>query len=82
MNLHTPLLAACIAVAGTAQAGIQLMAAPVAPPSPQESAGLVSKLTALERSRGIPSDYSFRVSSHHPGVVGQKITRAQHTFKG
>ncbi|HEX7987636.1 MAG TPA: M4 family metallopeptidase [Duganella sp.] len=82
MNLHTPLLAACIAVAGTAQAGIQLMAAPVAPPSPQESAGLVSKLTALERSRGIPSDYSFRVSSQHPGVVGQKITRAQHTFKG
>ena len=82
MNLHTPLLAACIAVAGTAQAGIQLMAAPVAPPSPRENAGLVSKLTALERARGIPADYSFRISSQHPGVVGQKITRAQHTFKG
>ncbi len=84
MNLHTPILAACIAtaMATTAHAAVQLMAAPIAPPSQQESAGLVSKLTALERSRGVPSDYSFRISSQHPGVVGQKITRAQHTFKG
>ncbi|USX20145.1 M4 family metallopeptidase [Oxalobacteraceae bacterium OTU3REALA1] len=80
-------IAACIATAAMAttagaQPGIQLMAAPIAPPSPQESAGLVSKLTALERSRGIPADYSFRISGHHPGGVGQKITRAQHTYKG
>ena len=80
-------IAACIAAAAMAttagaQPGIQLMAAPIAPPSPQESAGQVSKLTALERSRGIPADYSFRISGQHPGVVGQKITRAQHTYKG
>jgi len=84
MNLHKTLLAACIAMAAstTAQAAIQLMAAPITPPSPQERAGLVSKLTALERSRGVPAEYSFRISSQHPGVAGQKITRAQHTFKG
>ena len=89
MNLHTPLLATRIAasiavavMATTAQAAIQLMAAPIAPPSPQESAGLVSKLTALERSRGVPSEYGFRISGQHPGVVGRKVTRAQHTFKG
>jgi Zn-dependent metalloprotease len=91
MNLHTPLLvtriaayiaAAAMATTAGAQPGIQMMAAPIAPPSPQESAGLVSKLTALERSRGIPSDHSFRISGQHPGVAGHKITRAQHTFKG
>jgi Zn-dependent metalloprotease len=87
MKSHTPLFAACIATAALAtstatHAAIQLMAAPIAPTSPQESAGLVSKLTALERARGVPPDYSFRISSQHPGVVGQKITRAQHTYKG
>ncbi|USX26329.1 M4 family metallopeptidase [Oxalobacteraceae bacterium OTU3CINTB1] len=89
MNLHTPVFAACIATAAMAaantalaQAPVRMMAAPVAPPSPQEGAGLVSKLTALERSRGISGDYSFRIGAVHPGVAGQKITRAQHTFKG
>jgi Zn-dependent metalloprotease len=87
MKLHTPLFAACIATAALApttatQAAVQMMAAPVAPPSPQESAGLVSKLTALERARGLAPDYSFRISGQHPGVAGQKITRAQHTYKG
>ena len=74
-------LTAALATAG-AQAAVQMMAAPVAPPSPQENAGLVSKLTALERARGLAPDYSFRIAGVHPGVAGQNITRAQHTFKG
>ena len=92
MNLHTPVFAACLAAAALAAASpalaqaplppVRMMAAPVAPPSPPEGAGLVSKLTTLERARGITADYSFRISAVHPGVVGQKITRAQHTYKG
>jgi Zn-dependent metalloprotease len=63
-------------------APIQLMSVPVAIATPQESAGLVARLTALENRQGLGADYSFRISSQHPGVVGQKITRAQHTYKG
>jgi Zn-dependent metalloprotease len=89
MNHRTQLLAASVALAllatashTTAQTVRPLMAAPVGPASPQESAGLVSRLVALENRRGVTPDYSFRIASQHPGVVGQKITRAQHTFKG
>ncbi|WP_332852916.1 M4 family metallopeptidase [Duganella sp. S19_KUP01_CR8] len=88
MNLRKTLLAASIVAAlpmmasNAAQAAAQLMSAPVALASPQESAGLVSKLAALDNQRGLSADHSFRIASQHPGVVGEKITRANHTFKG
>jgi len=63
-------------------AAAQLMSAPVPVASPQENAGLIAKLTALDQHQGLSADYSFRISSQHPGVIGQKITRAQHTYKG
>jgi Zn-dependent metalloprotease len=58
------------------------MSAPITVATPQENAGLVAKLTALDTRPGLTADYSFRISSQHPGVIGQKITRAQHTYKG
>lgn len=82
MNLRTPLIAACLLAAPLHAAEVQLMSAPVAVATPQESAGLVARLTALDNRQGLGADYSFRISSQHPGVVGQKITRAQHTYKG
>ena len=88
MTLRKTLLAASIVAAlpmmasNAAQAAAQLMSAPVAQASPQESAGLVAKLTALDAQRGLSADHSFRIASQHPGVVGEKITRANHTFKG
>jgi Zn-dependent metalloprotease len=65
-----------------AQAPVQLMSAPVTIATPQERAGLVSRLTLLDNRQGLSADYSFRISGQHPGVAGQKITRAQHTYKG
>jgi Zn-dependent metalloprotease len=88
MNLRKTLLAASVVAAlpmmasHTAQAANQLMSAPVNLASPQESKGLVAKLAAMDNARGLGADNSFRISSQHPGVVGQKITRAQHTYKG
>jgi Zn-dependent metalloprotease len=82
MNLRTPLIAACLLAAPLHAAEVQLMSAPVVVATPQESAGLVARLTALDNRQGLGADYSFRISSQHPGVVGQKITRAQHTYKG
>jgi Zn-dependent metalloprotease len=93
MNPRTPLLAASLvlgiglihaarhASAQPAAAPLQLMSAPVAIATPQESAGLVARLSALDARAGLGADYGFRLSSQHPGVVGQKITRAQHTYK-
>jgi len=84
MNPRTLLLAACLALGlpPLHARAPQLMSAPVTVANPQESAGLVARLTALDARPGLTADYSFRISSQHPGVVGQKITRAQHTYKG
>ena len=88
MNQRKTLLAASVVAAlslpapNAARAAGPLMAAPVNLASPQETAGLVAKLTALDARRGIGSDNSFRIASQHPGVVGEKIVRAQHTYKG
>ena len=81
-HLFPTYLAACLAMATAQGAPIQLMSAPVAIATPQEAAGLVARLAALENRQGLNADYSFRISSQHPGVTGQKITRAQHTYKG
>ncbi|MTV41259.1 M4 family metallopeptidase [Duganella radicis] len=85
MKPRTPLLAAlALAAALTPPLArpAQLMSAPVAVATPQDSAALVARLSALDARPGLTNDYSFRISSQHPGVVGQKITRAQHTYKG
>ena len=81
MKTHT-LIAICLALATLPAGAVQLMSAPVAIATPQESAGLVARLTALDARQNLTNDYSFRISSQHPGVIGQKITRAQHTYKG
>ncbi|MYM25545.1 M4 family peptidase [Duganella sp. FT135W] len=82
MNPRTLLLAACSALSLHAHAAAQLMSAPITVATPQDSASLVARLNALEARPGLTPDYSFRISSQHPGVTGQKITRAQHTYKG
>lgn len=81
MNPRTPLLIACLLTPLLA-AAVELMSAPIAVATAQESASLVARLNALDGRPGLSADYSFRISSQHPGVVGQKITRAQHTYKG
>ncbi|WP_332852905.1 M4 family metallopeptidase [Duganella sp. S19_KUP01_CR8] len=90
MILRTRLLPATTAVAAATAllaatatlAADQLMAPPVNTLTPQDSSGLVAQLAAMDVARGVPPDLSFRISSLHPGVVGQKIVRAQHTYKG
>jgi Zn-dependent metalloprotease len=57
------------------------MSGPVPGATPQQSAGLVAQLIARDARAGLTVDHSFRISSQHPGVVGQKIVRAQHTYK-
>ncbi|GJI88669.1 M4 family metallopeptidase [Duganella hordei] len=84
MHLLTASIAAAVSMLSTtaSRAAEQLMAAPVNIASPPEAAGLVARLAALDAARGPATDYSFHISSQHPGVTGQKITRAQHTYKG
>ena len=88
MNLRQTLLTASVAAAlpmltpCVAHAAGPLMAAPVSLASAQESAGLVVQLASRDAQRGVTGDNSLRVSGQHPGVVGEKITRVQHTFKG
>jgi Zn-dependent metalloprotease len=76
------LLLVCTTLAALHAGAAQLMSAPITTATPQDSASLVARLNALDAHPGIDASYSFRISSQHPGVVGQKITRAQHTYKG
>ena len=88
MNLRKTLLTASVAAAlpmltpCVVHAAGPLMAAPVSMASAQESAGLVAQLASRDAQRGVAGENSFRVNGQHPGVVGEKITRVQHTFKG
>jgi len=83
LTVTTAVAAATSLLAATATlAADQLMAPPVNTLTPQDSSGLVAKLTAMEAARGVPPDLSFRIRSIHPGVAGQKVVRAQHTYKG
>ena len=86
MKTRTPLLAACLVLAALhagarPAAPAKLMSAPVAIATPQENASLLARLAALDARNGLTADYSFRLGSQHPGVTGQKITRALHTYK-
>ena len=88
MNLRKKMLAASIAalpmmlIANAQAGGPQMMAAPVAQASPQESAGLAAKLAARPTSAGLGAQHGFAVGAPHPGVAGTKITRAKHTYNG
>jgi Zn-dependent metalloprotease len=85
MNLRKTLIAASIAalplMMTTEAAAGPMMAAPVAQ-SPQEAASLMAKLAATRAAHGLDSDHGFAVESQHPGVIGTKISRAAHTYKG
>ncbi|MES2128105.1 MAG: M4 family metallopeptidase [Pseudomonadota bacterium] len=86
MNLRKTLLAASIAalpmVASQVLAAGPMMAAPVTQASPQETASLVAKLAATRDQHGLDNDHNFAIETQHPGVVGTRIARAAHTYKG
>ncbi|PHV04156.1 bacillolysin family protein [Janthinobacterium sp. BJB412] len=87
MNLRMTLIAASIAALplmahNPAQANGQLMAAPAGQASPQENAGLVARLKARGAALGLDAAHGFAIAAQHPGVVGTRITRAQHTYNG
>ena len=86
MNFRKTILAASIAVvpmfmANVAIAAGPMMAAPVQANS-QENASLVAKLATTRAAHGLDQNHGFAIRAQHPGVVGEKITRAAHTFKG
>jgi Zn-dependent metalloprotease len=85
MNFQKTMLAASIAllfVGSQASAADQLMASPAAQASPQQASALIAKLAATRGANGLDANHGFAIASRHPGVVGQTITRADHTFKG
>jgi Zn-dependent metalloprotease len=87
MNFRKTMLAASIAVlplmlANAAVAAGPMMAAPAAQATPQQNAVLVAKLASAHAAKGLDENHGFAVTAQHPGVSGQKITRAAHTVKG
>jgi Zn-dependent metalloprotease len=86
MNLQKTLLAASIAalpmmLCSPAFGAGPLMAQPVAS-SPQEAASLLAKLASARDAAGLDRDFGFALAAQHPGVVGTKISRVNHTYKG
>ncbi|MET0264818.1 MAG: M4 family metallopeptidase [Duganella sp.] len=73
-----------------AATALPMMAAPVTPPGATQDARLITRLTALDQLRPQAAalsaqqlrHYSHRISAHHPGAAGQRITRTQHTYQG
>ncbi|MES3022374.1 MAG: M4 family metallopeptidase [Pseudomonadota bacterium] len=87
MTLRKTVLAAAISalpllVCGQAMAAGPMMAGPAAQNSPQENANLVAKLSAGREKHGLDANHGFAVRAKQPGVVGQTISRVNHTFKG
>jgi Zn-dependent metalloprotease len=68
-------------MANAAIAAGPTMAAPVQA-SAQETNSLVAKLSATRAAKGLNESHGFAIKAAHPGVSGQKIMRAAHTFKG
>ena len=86
MILRKTLLAASIAavlpvLASSTACANPLMGAPVTLSSPQEKAALVSRIATTDSARP-GADFSFVITSQHPGEDGTKISRAQHTYRG
>ena len=87
MNLRKTLLAASIATAVPMLVTGAVHASPLSTPpviltSPQESASLIARVTANDKTAGLGADHSFIISSQQPGENGSRISRMQHTYKG
>ncbi|MFB9241490.1 M4 family metallopeptidase [Massilia antarctica] len=87
MNFRKTLLAASIAalplmMVGQALASAPIMAGPTALQSPQQGQALIAKLAATRATHGLDADHGFSITAQHPGVIGTRITRAAHTYKG
>ncbi|MDM5179131.1 M4 family metallopeptidase [Massilia sp. DJPM01] len=87
MNFRKTLLAASIAalplmMVGQALASAPIMAGPTALQSPQQSQALIAKLAATRAAHGLDADHGFSITVQHPGVIGTRISRAAHTYKG
>ncbi|NHZ43230.1 M4 family metallopeptidase [Massilia aquatica] len=87
MNFRKTLLAATIAalplmMVGQALANAPIMAGPTALHSPQQGQALVAKLAATRATHGLDADHGFSITVQHPGVIGTRISRAAHTYKG
>ncbi len=86
MKLRKSLLAAAVAASfAPAFAGVlpdTLMAAPAQPMSVEAKANLVSRLDSLRSAAGLDSEHGYKLREQHPGVNGQRIVRADHTFQG
>ncbi|MGW8394562.1 M4 family metallopeptidase [Pseudoduganella sp. HUAS MS19] len=86
MKLRKSLLAAAVAASfAPAFAGVlpdTLMASPAQPMSVEAKANLVSRLESLRSAAGLDSEHGYKLREQHPGVNGQRIVRADHTFQG
>ena len=86
MKLRKSLLAAAVAASfAPAFAGVlpdTLMASPAQPMSVEAKANLVSRLDSLRAAAGLDSEHGYKLREQHPGVNGQRIVRADHTFQG
>src|SRR5436309_38897 len=83
MNLRKTLIAASLTAmsASISMAAEPLMAAGKAQSSPQEATDLIAKLMSQRGNHGLVADHGFALASEHPGVVGTRIHRVNHTFK-
>ena len=86
MKLRKSLLAAAVAASfAPAFAGVlpdTLMASPAQPMSVEAKAGLVSRLDARRAAAGLDSEHGYKLREQHPGMHGERIVRADHTFQG
>ncbi len=86
MKLRKSLLAAAVAASfAPAFAGVlpdTLMAAPGQQMSIEAKANLVARLDSHRAAAGLDSEHGYKVRSQHPGVHGERIVRADHTFQG
>ena len=90
MNLRLSIIAAAIAALPALHATAQtrgvlpesLMAAPVEPMNATAKAALESRLAARRAAAGLDEEHGYKITVQHPGAVGTRITRAQHTFRG
>jgi Zn-dependent metalloprotease len=86
MKLRKSLLAAAVAASfAPAFAGVlpdSLMAAPGQQMSVEAKANLVARLDARRAAAGLDQEHGYKVRSQHPGMHGERIVRADHTFNG
>ncbi len=83
MNFRKTLLAVSIAAIPclSALAADAMMAGPNLA-TPQETTALIAKLAASRDKTGLDADHGFAVSRQHPGVMGTRIARIDHTYRG